>query len=57
MQTICRFRSPFTAYHDSDFNDFTILFPDNIGFRLLLKESILICRDPPVLNKDTASIP
>ena len=43
--------------HDSDFNDFTILCRDNIGFRLLLKESILISRDSPVLNKNTASIP
>ena len=43
--------------HDSDFNDFTILCPDNNGFRLLLKESILISKDSPVLNKNTASIP
>ena len=43
--------------HDSDFNDFTILCRDHNGFRLLLKESILISRDSPVLNKNTASIP
>ena len=43
--------------HDSYFNDFTILCQDNNGFRLLLKESILISRDSPVLNKNTASIP
>ena len=43
--------------HDSDFNDFTILCRDNNGFRLLLKESILISRDSPVLNKNIASIP
>ena len=43
--------------HDSDFNDFTILCRDNNGFRLLIKESILISRDSPVLNKNTASIP
>ena len=43
--------------HDSDFNDFTILCLDNDGFSLLLKESILISRDSPVLNKNTASIP
>ena len=30
---------------------------DNNGFRLLIKESILISRDSPVLNKNTASIP
>ena len=43
--------------HDSDFYDFTILCRDNNGFRLLIKESILISRDSPVLNKNTASIP
>ena len=43
--------------HDSNFNDFTILCRDNNGFRLLIKESILISRDSPVLNKNTASIP
>ena len=43
--------------HDSDFNDFTILCRDNNGFRLLLKESILISRDSSVLNKNIASIP
>ena len=36
--------------HDSDFNDFTLLCQDNNGTRLLLKESILISRDSPVLN-------
>ena len=39
--------------HDSDFNYFTILCRDNNGFRLLIKESILIARDSPVLNKST----
>ena len=43
--------------HDSDFNDFTILCRDNNGFRLLLKEPMLLSRDSPVLNKNTASIP
>ena len=43
--------------HDNDFNDFTILFWDNYGFRLLLKESILLSTDSLVLNKNTASIP
>ena len=43
--------------HDSGFNDFTILCRDNNGFRLLIKEYILISRDSPVLNKNTSSIP
>ena len=43
--------------HNRDFNDFTILCRDNNGFRLLLKESILISGDSPVLNKNAASIP
>ena len=43
--------------HDSDFNDFTILCRDNNGFRLLIKESILMSRDSSVLNKNTAFIP
>ena len=42
---------------DNDFNDFTSLCRDNNGFRLLLKEYILIPRDSPVLNKNTAFIP
>ena len=57
MQTICSFTLPFTAYHTSNFNAFTILCGDNNGFRLLLKESILISRASAVLNKNTASIP
>ena len=36
--------------HDSDFNDFTILCRDKNGFRLLMKEFILIFRDSPVPN-------
>ena len=43
--------------HDSDFNYFTSLCRDNNGFRLLIKESILIARDSPVLNKSIVSIP
>ena len=43
--------------HGNDFNDFTILSRDNNGFRLLLKESILVSRDSPVYNKNTAFIP
>ena len=43
--------------HDSNFSDITILCQDNDGFRLLLKESILITRGFLVLKKNTASIP
>ena len=43
--------------NDSDFNDFTMLCPDNNGFRLFLKESVLISWDFPLLNKNTASVP
>ena len=43
--------------HDSDFHNFTILCQDNDSFRVLSKESILIFRDSPVLNKNTAPIP
>ena len=43
--------------HDSDFNNFTILCRDNNGFRLLLKEAIVISRDSPVLEKNTAFTP
>ena len=43
--------------HDSDFSDFTIVCRDNNGFRLSIKESILISGDSSVLNKNTASIP
>ena len=43
--------------HDSDFNDFTVICRDNNGFRLLLKESVLISRDSTVLNKNTTPNP
>ena len=43
--------------HDSHFNDFTILCQDNNGFRLLLKEYILISRGSLVLKKNTAFVP
>ena len=43
--------------HKSDFNDFTILCRDNNGFRLAIRESLLISRDSPILNKNVASIP
>ena len=41
---------------DSNFNDFTILCQENNGFRLLLKELLLISRDSPVLINNTASV-
>ena len=41
---------------DSNFNDFTILCQENNGFRLLLKELLLIFRDSPVLINSTASV-
>ena len=42
---------------NSDFNDFTILCRDNNKFKLSLRESILIYRDSPILNKNIASVP
>ena len=51
-----RWSSVLQHNHDNDFNDFTILCRDNNSFRPLLKESILIFRDSPVLNKNTKSI-
>ena len=41
---------------DSNFNDFTILCQENNGFRLLLKELLLISRDSHVLINNTASV-
>ena len=42
--------------HNGDLNDFTILARDNNGFKVLIKESLLISRDRPVLNKNVSSI-
>ena len=42
--------------HDSDFNDLAILCRDKKGFRLLLKESILISKGSLVLNRNAASV-
>ena len=47
----------FLDNEDIVFNDFVILYRDNNGFRLLLKESILVFRDSPVLHRSTAFIP
>ena len=38
-----------------NFNDFTILSKDSNNFNLLIKESILIARDKPTLNKTVKS--
>ena len=43
--------------HISEFSDFNILCHDNNSFKLALKESILIYRDSPELNKNVSSIP
>jgi len=46
--------------HDNcngDFNDFSILCHENNDFKLAIRESILIYRDSPILNKNIASIP
>ena len=43
--------------NNSNFNDFTILCRDDNAFRLSLRESLLIKKDSPVLNKNIASMP
>ena len=43
--------------HDADFSDFTILTRETNGFKLLIKESLLISRDNPPLNKNIFSTP
>ena len=40
-----------------DFNNFDIFAPDTNSFRLLIKESFLIKRDKPVLNRTVKSFP
>ena len=39
------------------FSDFDILARDSNDYKLLLKESLLINRDKPLLNKTVLSIP
>ena len=39
------------------FNDFKVLASSNSEFHLKIKESLLISRDQPVLNKNEASLP
>ena len=46
----------FTEY-DASFNDFKILTKETNGFKLLIKESLLIARDNPSLNKNIYSTP
>ena len=43
--------------NDSGFNDFTILCSEANSFKLALRESILIKRDSPQLNRAIRSIP
>ena len=43
--------------HICDFENFSILTSEQNSFRLLLKESILIAKDKPVLNRMVASTP
>ena len=40
-----------------NFNDFIILSKDSNNFNLLIKESLLIARDEPILNKTVKSFP
>ena len=40
-----------------NFNDFTILSKDSNNINLLIKESLLISRDKPILNKTAKSFP
>ena len=42
---------------ESNFNDFNILCHESNAFKLAIRESILIKRDCPILNKNIASIP
>ena len=39
------------------FDDFKVLASSNFEFHLKIKESLLISRDQPVLNKNEASLP
>ena len=43
--------------HDVSFDDFNILTKETNAFKLLIKESLLISRDKPELNKNVYSIP
>ena len=41
--------------HKSSFDNFSILLKENNDFKLQLKESLLISRDKPILNKNIYS--
>ena len=41
----------------TDFDHFDVLASDTNSFRLLIKESLLIKRDKPVLNRTVESFP
>ena len=43
--------------HDNTFEDFSILAYESNPFKLLIKESLLVSRDKPLLNKQVKSIP
>ena len=43
--------------HDASFEDFMILLKENNKFKLYLKESLLIKRDKPELNRNIYSYP
>ena len=47
----------FHTDHNACFGDFETLVKESDEFRLLLKESLLILRDGPSLNKYVKSIP
>ena len=38
--------------HKARFDNFSILLKESNGFKLQLKESLLIARDEPILNKN-----
>ena len=46
-----------TCGYNINFNDFTILSKDSNNINLLIKESLLIARDKPILNKTVKSFP
>ena len=50
-----RFKSKFDIRIYASFEDFTILLKENNKFKLHLKESLLIKRDKPELNKNIYS--
>ena len=43
--------------HKPSFDNFSILLKENNALKLQLKESLLISRDKPILNRNTSSFP